>query len=87
VFTAIEVKATYRVVPSLTAFCCLYRAKSAKDRLDNHRVKYFLLDKNSPYTNTTSMLSTATSGKEDRRPADVPSRGADLVRDAHCSCV
>jgi hypothetical protein len=87
VFTATEVRATYRVVRSLTAFCCLYRAKSAKDRLDNHRVKYFLLDKNSPYTNTTSMLSTATSGKEDRRPADVPSRGADLVRDAHCSCV
>jgi hypothetical protein len=77
----------YRVAPSLTIFSCIYRAKSAKDRLDNHRVKYFLLDKNSPYTNTTSMLSTATSGKEDRRPADVPSRGADLVRDAHCSCV
>lgn len=41
------------------------RAKSAKDRLDNHGVKFFLLDKNSPHVNTTEMLSTATSGKDD----------------------
>ena len=43
----------------------LRRAKDAKDRLDNHKVKYFLLDKNSPHINTAEMLSSTSSCKED----------------------
>jgi len=45
--------------------CNVVRAKNANDRLDAHKVKYFLLDKNSPHTNSALMLSTSTSAKEE----------------------
>ena len=45
----------------------LHRSKDAKDIQDAHKVKYFLLDKNSPYVNTTEMLSTQSSSKETKK--------------------
>ena len=63
--------------PPMSKDCSLYvvficcRAKNAKDRLDNHKVKFFLLDKNSPYVNTSTMLSTATSCKEEGQSGSV----------------